>query len=412
METLLLKKGFWRNLVLFTALSFTTVIFGKTKLVDNNLHYLRASPTIYSDRDDYYSGGSKLITTANGLSSGLNVEVIFKGNDDPTTTVLTRTLGTNPSACGGSVTFTATVSNAGQSNNNPKCGSVTFYDGPISNGITIGTGDLTNGPNGNVVAFTTSSLSPGVTHTITAVYSPSGSNCKFLGSTSFPVSHVVNAPTEAVFSTHPADITVSCGAIPTLSSLSYTNGLTGLCGINGSVPSTQSAQIPSGICGGVITETWTFTDAFSRTITHSRTIRVNPPEVASFDPVIDITVDCGAATTSSLAYTNGKMGDCEIKGSVTSTLSVQDPAGYCGGDITESWTYTDNCNRTITASRIIHVRPAAEASFASVSDINVDCGAATRSSLDYTNGRTGNCEIKGSVTSTLSDQDPAGYCGG
>ena len=113
-----------------------------------------------------------------------------------------------------------------------------------------------------------------------------------------------------------------------------------------------------------------------------------PAAPAVFATVADIEVACGAATTSSLSYTNGLDGDCEISGSVTSTLSAL-PTTYCGGDVTETWSFTDLCGRTISTSRTITVLPAAPAVFATVADIEVACGAATTSSLSYTNGLDG-----------------------
>src|SRR5205085_1864521 len=99
---------------------------------------------------------------------------------------------------------------------------------------------------------------------------------------------------------------------------------------------------------------------------------------------------------------------CLISGSVTSTLSAL--PGPCGGAVTETWTYTDACNRTITQTRTITVSPAPVAVFAAAPPITVACGAAVTSDLTYTNGATGSCLISGSVTSTLSALP--GPCGG
>ena len=72
-----------------------------------------------------------------------------------------------------------------------------------------------------------------------------------------------------------SNITVPCGGATT-SSLSYTNGGSGACLISGSVTSTLSSQTPAGACGGTVTETWTFTDAYGRTIIKTRTITISP----------------------------------------------------------------------------------------------------------------------------------------
>src|SRR5258708_23177652 len=94
-------------------------------------------------------------------------------------------------------------------------------------------------------------------------------------------------------------------------------------------------------------------------------------------------VVCRAAVTSDLTYTNGAAGTCQISGTVTSTLSALH--GRCGGNVTETWTFTDACARTITQTRIITVSPAPIAVFAAAPPITVACGAAVTSDLTYTN---------------------------
>ncbi|WP_298905119.1 hypothetical protein, partial [uncultured Psychroserpens sp.] len=49
----------------------------------------------------------------------------------------------------------------------------------------------------------------------------------------------------------------------------------------------------------------------------------------------------------SLGYTNGGTGACEISGSVQGELSGS--YDECGGLLEVDWTYTDDCDRTITA---------------------------------------------------------------
>src|SRR6185369_1787224 len=138
--------------------------------------------------------------------------------------------------------------------------------------------------------------------------------------------------------------------------------------------------------GGTVTETWTATDACGRTITASRVITVNPAPAPTFTtPPTNITVACGAIpAVSSLAYSNGGTGTCLISGNATSTQTAA--PGVCGGTVTETWTATDACGRTITASRVITVNPATAPTFAAVAPITVACGAAVTSTLSYTNG--------------------------
>src|SRR5205823_5136740 len=109
-----------------------------------------------------------------------------------------------------------------------------------------------------------------------------------------------------------------------------------------------------------------------------------------------------------LSYSNGLSGNCNISGVATSTLSPIPNA--CGGNVTESWSATDACGNVISTSRVIHVSPAAAPVFASVSDTTVSCGGATTHTLSYSNGLSGNCNISGVATSTLSPIPNA--CGG
>ncbi|MFV5693788.1 gliding motility-associated C-terminal domain-containing protein [Flavobacterium sp. LT1R49] len=236
----------------------------------------------------------------------------------------------------------------------------------------------------------------------------------------------------------PATISPKCGKLPSIQINAGVNGefvlTNSLCdtangGINltpsgGTAPYTYSwttldGVIPSGqeddqdlinIVAG--TYNVTITDANGCTITKSRTITAAAPTVASFASVSDITVACGAATTSTLNYTNSSTGNCLISGSVASTLSSQSPSGSCGGNITESWTFTDIYLRTITTSRIIHVSPAALPTMTAPGNITVACGSIpAQSTISFSNGLSGDCLISG--TSNPSNFSPApNACGG
>jgi len=105
----------------------------------------------------------------------------------PGTTTTVATSGT-PSTYGDSVTFTATVTRSGGLDT--PSGTVAFGDG----GATIGSGTLSGSAGTATATFTTSSLAAG-SHTITAVY---GGDSIFTGSTSSPVTQVVNQRTITV----------------------------------------------------------------------------------------------------------------------------------------------------------------------------------------------------------------------
>ncbi|MDG5492885.1 T9SS type A sorting domain-containing protein, partial [Psychroserpens sp. SPM9] len=202
------------------------------------------------------------------------------------------------------------------------------------------------------------------------------------------------------------DMTVSCEEAASIEagSLAYTNGGTGACEISGSVEGQLSGSYTT--CGGTLEIDWTYTDACDRTITAKKTITVLPAPQAEFEEVEDMTISCEEANSfeaGSLAYTNGGTGVCEISGSVEGEAIPN--YTECGGTIAVSWTYTDDCQRTITASQTVTVLPAPQAEFEEVEDMTITCEEANAfepGSLSYTNGGTGACEISGSVEGQLS----------
>ncbi len=217
----------------------------------------------------------------------------------------------------------------------------------------------------------------------------------------------------AAFQNAPSSQTVDCAQIPTgASDLSYTNGLSGACGINGSVPAVQSGN--ADLCGGTITYTWNFTDACNRTITHVQTFTANPVPVATFQNAPSSqTVDCAQIPTGAadLTYTNGLSGACGINGSVPAVQSGN--ADLCGGTITYTWNFTDACNRSISWVQTYNVNPVPVASFQNApSSQTVECEQIPTSApaLTYTNGLNGACGINGSVSPVESGF--ANLCGG
>ncbi|MCD2261046.1 hypothetical protein, partial [Psychroserpens luteolus] len=181
------------------------------------------------------------------------------------------------------------------------------------------------------------------------------------------------------------------------------NGGTGLCEISGEVQGEATPDYDE--CGGVIIVNWTYTDNCQRTIEASKTITVLPAPMAEFDEVEDMEISCEEANSfepGSLGYTNGGTGACEISGEVEGELSGS--YDECGGTLYVDWTYTDDCDRTITAKKTITVLPAPMAEFDEVEDMEVSCEEAASvvaGTLGYTNGGTGACEISGEVQGEL-----------
>ncbi len=219
----------------------------------------------------------------------------------------------------------------------------------------------------------------------------------------------IQAPTPATFINPPANTTVDCPNAPdpnVLPTLSYTNGLTGACGINGSVQATRTGSLVN--CQGVYTYTWQITDQCNRTLTHVQTITIQAPTPAAFiNPPANITVDCPNApdpnALPTLNYANGMTGACGINGMVQATKTGS--LVNCQGVYTYTWEITDQCNRTLTHVQTVTIQAPPPATFINPpANITVDCPNAPDPNLlptlNYTNGLTGACGINGMVQAT------------
>jgi hypothetical protein len=80
-------------------------------------------------------------------------------------------------------------------------------------------------------------------------------------------------------------------------------------------------------------------------VTDDRIITITKGAIAHFvTPPGNITVACGGAGSAPVvSYTNEGSGDCAISGQVTAVRTGSAP--ICGGTLTDTWTYTDACQR-------------------------------------------------------------------
>jgi hypothetical protein len=173
----------------------------------------------------------------------------------------------------------------------------------------------------------------------------------------------------------PGDITLTCDEAQNfeVTDLSYTNNETDACEIAGSVPGVLSGTFDE--CGGEQTITWTFTDECGRTIEHVQTITIEPAPVAEWiDAPADITLTCDEAQNfevTDLNYTNNQTDACEIAGFVPGVLAGS--FDECGGEQTITWTFTDECGRTIEHIQTITIEPAPVAEWIDApADITLD----------------------------------------
>src|SRR5260221_1932200 len=115
--------------------------------------------------------------------------------------------------------------------------------------------------------------------------------------------------------TAPADTTVNCGGIPSATTLTYSNGLSGSCLITGqSNASTFGATPPA--CGGILLKIRTPPKSCLLLITTLfRSITVTPAALPTMTAPADTTVNCGGIpSATTLTYSNGLSGSCLITG--------------------------------------------------------------------------------------------------
>lgn len=155
-------------------------------------------------------------------------------------------------------------------------------------------------------------------------------------------------------------LTLPCGTVPAPNMIPYTNGLTGASLVSGNSDN-STFTTNSGMSGGTITETWTATDKYGRTLVPvSVTITISPAVLPVMIAPANITVAfLGIPPATSISYSNSSGGGCLDAGlSMYSTFTA---APYAtGGTVTETWTGTDELGRPLApVSRTITVLHAA-----------------------------------------------------
>ena len=368
---------------------------------------------------------SNLSFTNNGLGACL-----FSGSVPPV-------VNNNATVCGGNVTYV--WSHTDQCNNvisHTQIITVTpilppaFINPPPN--ITINCEELAGLPPAPSLAYTNGGMAACLTEgnatpTVSGMATVCGGTItytwNFTDQCNNPITHVQNIEVtpieEPAFVNPPADVTIAChelAGLPPAPSLAYTNGGVASCLTSGNEAPTQSGMAT--ICGGTITYTWDFTDQCNNTITHVQNIEVTPIEEPAFvNPPADVTIAChelaGLPAAPSLAYTNGGIASCLTAGNEAPTQSGM--ATICGGTITYTWDFTDQCNNTITHVQNIEVTPIEEPAFVNPpADVTIAChelaGLPPAPTLAYTNGGIASCLTAGNEAPTQSGM--ATICGG
>ncbi|WP_235298837.1 HYR-like domain-containing protein [Portibacter marinus] len=209
------------------------------------------------------------------------------------------------------------------------------------------------------------------------------------------------------------DITVSCDdgvPLPDSSQIIASDNC-GIADIN-----FISETINGDVCNQTIQHVYEVIDACGNTVQITQNIIILPPEPPTFEDPEDLIITCAEAeafTESNLSYSNnGSNTECLISGEVLGTLIKS--FDECGGTITQNWTYTDDCGRTIDTFQTITVISATTPDFIDIpSDLTLTCEEAdifVSEDLAFSNNETGTCEISGLISPVI-DRDYT-VCGG
>ncbi|WP_188363257.1 HYR-like domain-containing protein, partial [Flavobacterium orientale] len=198
----------------------------------------------------------------------------------------------------------------------------------------------------------------------------------------------------------PANVTVSCDAVPAAVTLTATDS----CG-TATVTFTESEVV--GSCAGstIITRTWTATDACGNSVSHVQTITVEDTTAPSFVETlpVNVTVSCDAVPA---AVTLTATDNC----SEASVVYSESANTICVGSsvITRTWTASDLCGNTLVHTQIVTVQDNTPPTFTAPADIilvaNENCTANTDPSItgNVTNIQD-NCDPNPTATYTDSD---------
>ncbi len=287
---------------------------------------------------------------------------------------------------------------------NPPASIVIECDGVIPNAIDL---EYSNGDSGTC-------LDQGfITPTIDGNFEQCGTTITYewdyTDACGFNINHIqtieILPAIEASFINPPPDITLTCDEYNsyTFDDLDYSNSQPSPCEIMGTVSPVINDNTTE--CGGTVEAFYEFEDDCQRTIDYTQIITVEPPAAADFLSMpLDITVDCDAIPDPAdpLAYSNGEVGLCLVEGIFDPT--IEEDIDECGGTITNTWEYEDDCNPPLEYVQTITVNPAPEPMFeSSPSDLDLTCEEFNQFEpeiLSYTNNEGGICLIEGEVEAT------------
>ena len=202
----------------------------------------------------------------------------------------------------------------------------------------------------------------------------------------------------------PSNITVTCGtALPSPSTIVFSNQLSGGCLIVGTSNSSTFRTIVAGNCNGTVLETWKATDLCGRMIDSvSRTISIidNVLPTALCKNISLSLNNSGNAATNALAINNGSSDNCGIV-----SLGISKSTFNCtnlGANVV-TLSVTDNCSNVKTCAATVTIAytqsPVAKCRSAVV--VLSSAGNGSISTTGINNGSTDICSANG-LTLALS----------
>ena len=165
----------------------------------------------------------------------------------------------------------------------------------------------------------------------------------------------------------PADLSVECNAVPAPATPTVSDNC------DTDVQITFDEVVAQGSCvgGQIITRTWTATDDCGNTVSQSQVITVED----TTEPIIagvpaDVTVGCDAVPAPATPVASDNCdSDVDLAFDESSV-----PSG-CGFIITRTWTATDNCGNTISATQVLTVNGDEPTLSSLPQDVTVECNA-------------------------------------
>ncbi|HEX5635670.1 MAG TPA: hypothetical protein VFY78_01165, partial [Gammaproteobacteria bacterium] len=235
--------------------------------------------------------------------------------------------------------------------------------------------------------------------TITRVYSIADNDGNTSTCTQFVVIHDIIAPVIAAL---PAETTIDCPALPVFAIATATDNCIAALSL------TSNDVTTPGSCAGSysVTRSWTATDACGNSSTASQTINVQDitaPVIAALPA--PTTIDCPATPVFEAATA------IDACGSVfTLTSNDVTTPGSCAGSysVTRTWTATDACGNSSSASQTINVQDITAPVIAALpAPTTIDCPATPVFEAATANDACGSV-----FTLTSNDVTTPGSCAG